>query len=288
MTEISQLFAYKPQIIDKKIIGEYDNVKIVQMEILSPVIAQNFRPGQFVILMVVQEGERIPLTITDVDLDKGSVTIIFQEVGFTTRLLSRLNIGDSLYHIVGPLGKPTHIEYFGNVVLIGGGVGSAEVYPVGLALKSKGNRIFSILGARNKNLLILEEKFKNFSDELYITTDDGSYGRKGFVTDVLKEMIDRNLKIDLIYAVGPIPMMMAVSKLTKPYNIKTIVSLNTIMVDGTGMCGSCRITYEGKIKYVCCDGPEFDAHKIDWDEIFNRNSIYLRQEKEILNKLSLY
>ncbi|MCS7227814.1 MAG: sulfide/dihydroorotate dehydrogenase-like FAD/NAD-binding protein [Endomicrobia bacterium] len=275
----------KPQILDKKVIGEFAETKILQIELFSPIIAQNYKPGQFVIIMVEERGERIPLTIADVDLKKGSITLIFQVVGYTTKLLSKLNKGEFLYHIVGPLGKPTNIELFGSVVLIGGGVGTAEIYPIAKALKEKNNKIITILGARNKNLLILEHEFKKISDEVYFTTDDGSYGRRGFVSDILQELVEK-IKIDLVYAVGPIPMMRTVAEVTKPYMIKTLVSLNTIMVDGTGMCGSCRITYDGKIKYVCCDGPEFDAHKVDWDEIIKRNNTYLQQEKEILNKLS--
>lgn len=282
----NKIYVTKPEILDKKVIGEFNGTKIVQMSIFSPIIAQNYQPGQFVIIMVEETGERIPLTITETDIQRGSITLIFQEIGFTTKLLGMKNKGECIYHIVGPLGKPTKIEYFGTVVIIGGGVGSAEVYPVTKALKEKNNKIITILGARNKNLVILEDKFKEISDEIYITTDDGSYGRKGFVSDVLQDILKNKVKIHMIYAVGPIPMMKTVANLLKPYGIKTIVSLNTIMVDGTGMCGSCRITYEGKIKYVCCDGPEFDAHKVDWDEILKRNMSYIQQEKEILKKLS--
>lgn len=282
---IDKILGLKPEILDKKIIGEFEGTRILQMEIYSPLIAQNYHPGQFVILMVEETGERIPLTITETDIQKGSITLIFQEIGFTTKLLGMKNRGEYIYHIVGPLGKPTEIEHFGTVVIIGGGVGSAEVYPVAKALKEKNNKIITILGARNKNLIILEDKFKPISDKFYITTDDGSYGRKGFVSDVLQEILRNGTKLDMVYAVGPIPMMRTISNLTLPYRIKTIVSLNTIMVDGTGMCGSCRITYEGKIKYVCCDGPEFDAHKVDWEEIEKRNMSYVQQEKEILRTL---
>jgi NAD(P)H-flavin reductase len=268
-----------PKIVDKKLLGEFANTKIIEIKILAPIIAQHYQPGQFVILMVVENGERIPLTITETDLSSGTITLIFQEVGFTTRLLNKLNIGDNLYHIVGPLGKPTEIKFYGTVVLVGGGVGTAEIYPVAKALKEKNNKIITIIGARNKNLVVLEDEFRKISDELFITTDDGSYGRKGLVTDVLQEVINKE-KIDIVYAVGPVVMMKAVSQLTKNFNIPTVVSLNTIMVDGTGMCGSCRITYDGKIKYVCCDGPEFDGHKVDWDEILKRSKTYIDQEQK--------
>jgi ferredoxin--NADP+ reductase len=271
-----------PKIVDKKLLGEFTNTKIIEIKILAPIIAQHYQPGQFVILMVVENGERIPLTITETDLSSGTITLIFQEVGFTTRLLNKLNIGDNLYHIVGPLGKPTEIKFYGTVVLVGGGVGTAEIYPVAKALKEKNNKIITIIGARNKNLVILEDEFRKISDELFITTDDGSYGRKGLVTDVLQEVINKE-KIDIVYAVGPVVMMKAVSQLTKNFNIPTVVSLNTIMVDGTGMCGSCRVTYDGKIKYVCCDGPEFDGHKVDWDEVLKRSKTYIDQEQKILS-----
>ncbi len=273
------------QIISKYLLAEFLNTRIHKIEVSASLIAQYFKPGQFVILMVEQNGERIPLTIAETDLKKGTITLIFQEVGFTTKLLGNLKAGDKLYHIVGPLGRPTEIKAYGTVVLIGGGVGTAEIYPVAKSLKEKNNKIITIIGARNKNLIILEDEFRRISNELYITTDDGSYGEKGFVSDVLKRLIEKNIQINLVYAVGPIPMMKVVSQITKPYNIKTLVSLNTIMVDGTGMCGSCRITYENKIKYVCCDGPEFDAHKIDWEEITNRSKTYILQEQQIIKKI---
>lgn len=276
----------EPKIISKQVLCEYNDVRVTKIKVYSPTISSHYQPGQFVIIMVTEKGERIPLTIADTDTNEGSITLIFQEIGYTTKLLGRLNEGDSLYHIVGPLGRPTEIKKFGTVLIIGGGVGTAEAYPVARALKQAGNKLIVILGARNKSLVILEDEFRKISDELYITTDDGSYGEKGFVTDVLQRLLTNTKNIDLVYAVGPIPMMKTVSNLTLQYNLKTIVSLNTIMVDGTGMCGSCRITYDGKIRYVCCDGPEFDAHKIDWQEISNRNNTYLQQERELLRKLS--
>lgn len=271
-----------PTIITKKILGEYNKIRITEIKLKAPIIAKNYRPGQFVIIMIDEKGERIPLTIVESEPKEGIIKLIFQEIGFTTKLLGKLKENDVLYHIVGPLGKPTHIEFYGNVILIGGGVGTAELYPVAKALKEEKNYLITIIGARNKNLIILENEFKKISDELYITTDDGSYLIKGFVTDILEKLLKEQRKIDLVYAVGPILMMKKVSEITKLYNIKTIVSLNTIMIDGTGMCGSCRITYDGKIKYVCCDGPEFDANKVDWEEIVNRNKTYIKHEELIL------
>ncbi len=270
------------KIISKKVIAEFSNTRIIRIEVYSPIISEHYKPGQFVIIMVEEKGERIPLTITETDLNKKTISLIFQEIGYTTKLLGNLKEDDVLYHIAGPLGKPTEITNYGTVVLIGGGVGTAEIYPVAKSLKEEKNKIITIIGAKNKNLVILEEEFKKISNELYITTDDGSYGEKGFVSDILKKLINQKIKIDLVYAVGPIPMMKVISEITKCYNIRTLVSLNTIMIDATGMCGSCRITYDGKINYVCCDGPEFDAHKIDWEEITNRNKTYLKQEEYIL------
>ncbi|MCM8781729.1 MAG: sulfide/dihydroorotate dehydrogenase-like FAD/NAD-binding protein [Candidatus Omnitrophica bacterium] len=274
------------EIIRKEIIAQSNNDRIVRLEITASDISQQVKPGQFVVLMVSEKGERIPLTVVDRDTKKGAITLIFQEVGFTTRLLGRLNPGDSLYALVGPLGKPTEIERYGKVVLIGGGVGIAETYPVAKALKENSNYIITILGARTKGLLILENALRQMSDELYIATDDGSYGKKGFVTDILQEKLTSGLpavSYNLIYAVGPIPMMRRISDLTRPYNIKTIVSLNALMVDGTGMCGCCRITVEGKTKFSCVDGPEFDAHLVDWEELTKRNRIYEDKEKYICN-----
>ncbi|MCM8826179.1 MAG: sulfide/dihydroorotate dehydrogenase-like FAD/NAD-binding protein [Candidatus Omnitrophica bacterium] len=273
------------KIINKDIISHYNNIRIVCLEISAPDISKMAKPGQFVVLMVCKEGERIPLTIVDNNLEKEIITLIFQEVGLTTKLLGGLKEGDSLYALVGPLGNPTEIKKYGNVILIGGGVGIAEIYPVAKALKEEGNDITTILGVRTKQLLILEKEMEKFSHKFYITTDDGSYGKKGFVTDILKEILTDNLTYNLIYAVGPIPMMREVSELSKPYNIKTIVSLNALMVDGTGMCGCCRVTVEGKTKFSCVDGPEFDAHLVDWDNLIKRNSMYLEKERHICNLL---
>jgi ferredoxin--NADP+ reductase len=234
--------------------------------------------------MVKEEGERIPLTIVDKDTD--SVTLIFQESGFTTRLLGRFRAGDSLYAIVGPLGHATDIKNYGKVILIGGGVGIAEIYPVARALKEAGNRVITVLGARSRELLILENELKSVSDEVLVVTDDGSYGRKGFTTDMLQELLGKD-KFGLVYAVGPIPMMRRVSEVSMNFKTRTVVSLNALMVDATGMCGCCRVTVAGKTRFSCVDGPEFDAHQVDWDELEKRSRIYEDKEKHIckLDKL---
>lgn len=274
------------KILNKQILTDYEGVRVVKIEIASPQISQKAQPGQFVVLMVSEEGERLPLTIAEKDSVKGAITLIFQEAGLTTKLLARLNAGDSLYSLVGPLGHPTEIKKYGKVIVVGGGVGIAEIYPVAKAFKAAGNHITTILGARTKNILILEEELRRASDELLIATDDGSYGRKGFVTDVLKDLMAKE-RYDLIYAVGPIPMMKAAAKATRDSGIKAIASLNAVMVDGTGMCGCCRVTVGKETKFACIDGPEFDAQLVDWDELMKRNRIYEEKEKHIciLNKL---
>ncbi|MGE4357390.1 MAG: sulfide/dihydroorotate dehydrogenase-like FAD/NAD-binding protein [Candidatus Omnitrophota bacterium] len=278
------------EIILKKIIASSSGVRVIRMELKSPEVAKKALAGQFVVLMVYEKGERIPLTIVDKDEDKGTITLIFQEVGLTTRLLGNLKEGEFLYSLTGPLGNPTDIKNYEKIVLIGGGVGIAEIYPVAKALREENKHITTILGVRTKDLLILEKELRELSDELYITTDDGSYGRKGFVTDVLSTMISDNnrlSRIDLVYAVGPIPMMKKVSQITKDKGIKTIVSLNALMVDGTGMCGCCRVTVNGETKFSCIDGPEFEAHQIDWEELEKRNKMYQDKETHIckLNNL---
>jgi ferredoxin--NADP+ reductase len=252
------------------------------MELSAPLIAQKVKPGQFVVLRIYEEGERIPLTVADARKEEGVLVIVFQEVGKTTRLLGTLQSGDEILDLVGPLGKPTEIENYGQVVCIGGGVGTPEIYPVARALRSCGNRVISIIGARSKNLLIMEKEMRAVSDELHITTDDGSYGIKGFVTDELKRIIERGLEINRVFAVGPVIMMKAVSELTRPHKIKTIVSLNPIMLDATGMCGVCRVCVDGETKFACVDGPEFDGHKVDFDLLLARQRIYLKEEKESL------
>ncbi len=268
------------KILDKDVLADYQGVRIVRLTIQAPDIAAKARAGQFVVLMVREEGERIPLTIVQADPGKGTIVLIAQEAGLTTKLLAGAKAGDSLHSIVGPLGHPTDIKKYGKVILVGGGVGIAEIYPVARALKNAGNHVISIIGSRTKELLILERELKEASSECIIMSDDGSYGRKGFVTQALKELLEKSA-YDLVYAVGPIPMMRAVSAVTKPFSIPTLVSLNAIMVDGTGMCGCCRVTVAGKVKFSCVDGPEFDAGQVDWQELMNRNSIYTEKEKHI-------
>jgi ferredoxin/flavodoxin---NADP+ reductase len=274
------------KILKKEILGNNPQTRIVKIVVSAPDIAKKARPGQFVALMVSEEGERIPLTIVEKDESKGAVTLIFQVAGLTTKLLEKVNVGDLLYAIVGPLGHATEIRKYGKVVIIGGGVGIAEIYPVTKAMKDASNHVTTILGTRTKDLLFLEKELKNASTEFYVTTDDGSYGRKGFVTDVLDELLKKD-KYDLVYAVGPIPMMKRVAQVTKTYGVKTLVSLNAIMVDATGMCGCCRVDVGGKVKFSCVDGPEFDAHEVDWDGLTKRNRVYCDKEEHIcrLNKL---
>lgn len=248
-------------------------------DIEAPMVARKAEAGQFIILRVHEEGERIPLTIADFDRKKGTITCVFQEVGKTTKELGTLNEGDCVKDFVGPLGEPSHIKNYGRVVCVGGGVGVAPVYPIARALKEAGNEVIGIIGARTKELLFWEEKMQAACTELRVTTDDGSYVRKGFVTDVLKEVIEEKGDVALCIAIGPWPMMRAVCNLTKEYNLKTVVSLNSIMVDGTGMCGCCRVTVGGQTKFACVDGPEFDGHQVDWSEMARRSVIYKPQEQ---------
>ena len=268
------------KILNKEIIADSQGMRIVKIDVHSPDIARKAQAGQFVVLMVKEVGERIPLTVVKADPVKGIVTIIVQEAGLSTKLLGSLEKGDSVYSMVGPLGHPTKIKKYGNVILVGGGVGIAEIYPVARAMKDAGNHITTILGSRTKELLILEKELKEVSNEILVMTDDGSYARKGFVTDGLKELLGKS-KYDLVYAVGPLPMMRAVSMATKPYAIHTLVSLNTVMVDATGMCGCCRVSVAGVTKFSCVDGPEFEANEVDWDELLKRNNIYVEKEKHI-------
>ncbi|MFZ2937079.1 MAG: sulfide/dihydroorotate dehydrogenase-like FAD/NAD-binding protein [Candidatus Omnitrophota bacterium] len=269
-------------ILNKEILTDISGTKVTLIKVSSGEIAAKAKAGQFIVLMVSEKGERIPLTVVDADKEKGAITLIFQEVGLTTKLLGKLNIGDSLYAIVGPLGHATEIKNYGKVILAGGGVGIAEIYPVAKALKAVGNHITAILGARTKEVLILEQELKSASDEIYIMTDDGSYGRKGFTTDILNELLSKE-NYNLVYAVGPIPMMKKVSEVTSEFNTKTIVSLNALMIDASGMCGGCRVNVAGEVKFSCVDGPEFDASAIDWQELEKRNKIYLDKEKHICN-----
>ena len=264
------------EIVEKKILS--DNVKL--MKVKAPLVAKKAQAGQFIILRIDEEGERIPLTIADYDRKKGTITIIFMEVGKTTKQLGTLKVGDKLLNFAGPLGVASEIEKFGTVVCIGGGVGIAPLYPIIRALKQAGNYVITILGARNEKLLMLENEIEEFSDELHICTDDGSKGEKGFVSNVLQNLIDEGKKIDIVWAIGPVIMMKVVSDLTKKYNIKTVVSLNPIMVDGTGMCGGCRVEVGGKTKFACVDGPEFDGHKVDFNNLMLRNRRFIRDEEK--------
>jgi ferredoxin--NADP+ reductase len=264
--------------------AEFLAPNIKKFIIEAPKIAQKRRAGQFVIIRVKDGGERIPLTIADSSLEDNTITIIVQGAGKTTKELNSLSSGDFIQDVVGPLGKPSHIEHFGTAVSIGGGVGTAIAYPIAVALKQAGNHTISIVGGRSKEFVILEDELKKVCDEVYPTTDDGSYGFHGFVTQKLKELIDSGTKVDFVLAIGPIPMMKAVAETTRPYGIKTVVSLNPIMVDGTGMCGGCRATVDNKTVFVCVDGPEFDAHKVDFSLLEQRNRTYRTDEQLALEK----
>jgi len=255
------------------------NSSVTLLEVEAPKIARKALPGQFIILRIDDDGERIPLTIGDYDREKGTITIIFQKVGLTTMLLGDLNVGDDIKDFVGPLGVPTHIdEGVKRVCVVGGGVGCAIAYPQAKYLHQAGYEVDVIAGFRSKDIVILEEEFKAACTNFYLTTDDGTYGEKGFVTDKLKSLIEAGNQYDLVIAIGPVPMMKFVCKTTEPYGLKTLVSLNPIMVDGTGMCGGCRVTVGGKVKFACVDGPDFDGHQVDFDELMNRNTIYREQE----------
>ncbi len=252
---------------------------IVLNEIEAPLIARKAKPGQFVILQATETGERIPLTMADVDPEKGTITIIYMIIGKSTALFADLKVGDSYDAVIGPLGKATHIEKEGNVVCVGGGTGIAVLHPITRALKEVGNNVTSIIGARNKDMLILEDKMTQASTDLKICTDDGSYGHHGFVTDVLKETLENN-DIKLVVAIGPVPMMKFVCKMTKEFNVPTMVSLNPIMIDGTGMCGGCRVSVGGETKFACVDGPEFDGHKVDFDQLTLRLQAFVEDEQK--------
>jgi ferredoxin--NADP+ reductase len=249
------------------------------MELAYPKLARKARPGQFVIVRASEDGERIPLTIADADPEAGSITLIFQVVGKSTTLLARMEPGDEILDVVGPLGVPTEIERFGRVLCIGGGIGAAPLYPIAKALKAAGNTVTTILGGRSKNLVMLEKEFRAISDALHITTDDGSHGRKGFVTDALKDLLAAGETFDRAWAIGPVPMMKAVCDVTRGAGIPTVVSLNPIMVDGTGMCGGCRVIVGGKVKFACVDGPEFDGHQVDFDTLAKRLTTYRDRER---------
>ncbi len=263
------------RIVEKKVLAP--SVKMFVVE--APRIARKGKAGQFVVVRIGEKGERIPLTIADSDAERGVITLIVQEVGKTTARLGALRQGERLLDLVGPLGIPSQIERFGKVVLVGGGIGVAPLFPIVRAMKNAGNFVISIIGARNKELLFWEEKIREFSDEVAVTTDDGSFGHKGFVTDALREVISREPHVDLVMAIGPVVMMKAVAEVTREPGIRTIVSLNPIMVDATGMCGGCRVTVGGKLKFACVEGPEFDGHLVDFDELMRRQRTYLEEEK---------
>ena len=268
-----------------KIVGkEHFSENVVKFEVEAPLIAKSRKAGHFVIVRVGEKGERIPLTIADADVEKGTITLVVQKIGVSTTRLCALNVGDEITDVVGPLGKATHIEKFGTVVCAGGGVGVAPLLPIVKSLKAAGNKVVTVLAARNKDLIILEKEMREFSDEVIIMTDDGSAGKKGLVTQGVEEVINRE-KVDLCVTIGPAIMMKFVSLLTKKYNLPTVASLNTIMVDGTGMCGACRLTVDGKTKFVCVDGPEFDAHQVDFDEMLMRMGAYREIEQaDLANK----
>ena len=259
--------------MNKIVNKEYFSANVVKLEVEAPLIARARKAGHFVIVRTGEKGERIPLTITSADVERGTITLVIQAVGKSTRKLCALEAGDYITDVVGPLGKATHIEKFGTVVCCGGGVGVAPLLPIVEAMKKAGNKVITVLAARTKELIILEEQMRQHSDEVIIMTDDGSYGRKGLVTNGVEEIINRE-KVDLCVTIGPAIMMKFVALLTKKYDLPTIASLNTIMVDGTGMCGACRVTVGGKTKFVCVDGPEFDAHQVDFDEMLIRLSSY--------------
>ncbi len=256
------------------------DVKLFEVE--APYVARKRQAGQFVIVRIHERGERIPLTIADANPERGSISIVVQGVGKTTKLLNTLEAGDAVLDIVGPLGKPSDIARYGTAVVIGGGVGTAIAYPTAVALKAAGNRVIAIIGGRTRDLVILESELRATSDEIHITTDDGSYGDKGLVTDSLKALIHAGQPIDYVLAIGPVPMMRAVAETTRPHGIKTVVSLNSIMVDGTGMCGGCRVQIGSESKFACVDGPEFDAHEVDFAVLSQRNAMYRTAEARAL------
>ena len=263
------------EILEKKVMS--DTVKL--MKIKAPMVAKKAVAGQFIILRIDEKGERIPLTIADYDRKEGTITVIFMEVGKTTKQLGTMKVGDKILNFAGPLGQPSEIEKYGTVVCIGGGVGIAPLYPIVRELKKAGNYVISILGARNEKLLMLEKEIDEYSDELHICTDDGSKGKKGFVSDVLQSLIDDGKEISVVWAIGPVIMMKVVADVTRKYDIKTVVSLNPIMVDGTGMCGGCRVSVGGETKFACVDGPEFDGHKVDFKNLMLRNRRFVCEEE---------
>jgi ferredoxin--NADP+ reductase len=267
------------KILEKEVLSDVNKLMVVQ----APEIARKAQAGQFVILRIDEHGERIPLTIADYDREEGTITIIFQEVGKSTMKMGTLEVGDAFATFAGPLGHPTEIEDYGTIVCVGGGVGIAPIYPIARALKAAGNTVISIIGARNKGLLFWEDKMQTASDELIVCTDDGSYKRKALVTEPLKELLESR-EIDHVWAIGPAIMMKFCAATTEPFGVPTTVSLNTVMIDGTGMCGGCRVQLDEGAKFVCADGPEFDAHKVDWDLLLARQRFYLDEEKQAVEQ----
>jgi ferredoxin--NADP+ reductase len=264
------------KILEKEVLSDVTKLMVID----APQVARKARPGQFVIVRVDERGERIPLTIADYDPDAGTITLVFQEVGKSTMHMGTMEPGDEFATVAGPLGHATEVENYGTVVCVGGGVGIAPIYPIARALKQAGNHVVSIIGARNKDLLFWEDRMRSVSDEITVCTDDGSHGRKGLVTEPLKEILEaRPGQISRVWAIGPAIMMKFIALATQPYNVSTIVSLNTIMIDGTGMCGGCRVLLEDGAQFVCVDGPEFDAHKVDWDNLLARQAFYRPEEQ---------
>ena len=271
------------QIVKKQVLTPQTKLVVVK----APYVAEKAEPGQFVIVRVREEGERIPLTIADYSREEGTITLVFQEVGLTTKLLGLLEQGDGILDVVGPLGVPARLPEAGVVVAVGGGVGVAPVYPKCKEMVKRGVRVISIIGARSRDLLILEDEMRRVSEELHICTDDGSKGFHGFVSEKLRELLEGGLKPDEVIAVGPLPMMRATCEVTKPFNIKTWVSMNPIMVDGTGMCGACRVTVGGETKFCCVDGPMFDGHLVDWSEAIRRANMYRDEERVALDRCAV-
>lgn len=264
-----------------RIVEKQDLTPMIKlMKVDAPAVAKKALPGQFIILRLHEHAERIPLTVADYDRDRGTITIVFQVVGKSTEDLAGVEAGESILNFAGPLGQPSEIEHYGNVVCIGGGVGVAPIYPITRSLYQAGNRITSIIGARSADLLFFEEEMRSVSRDFQIVTDDGSKGRQGLVTNALEEILQSGEQVDLVFAIGPVPMMRAVAELTKPHGIRTVVSLNPVMVDGTGMCGGCRVSVGGTSKFACVDGPDFDAHQVNFDELLARQRMYLKEEQK--------
>lgn len=264
-------------VVEKKVLNQITK----KITIYAPDIAAKAYPGQFVIFKIRSDSERIPLTLSSWDKEKGTISHVFQEVGYSTIEMGSLHLDDKVMHVAGPLGNPSEIKKFGTAVVVCGGLGTAVAYPVAKALKEAGNKVITIMGARNIELFILEDEMKAVSDEVYYTSDDGTKGQKGFVSDVMKALLEKDTKIDIVFAIGPPIMMMVIADITRPYNIKTIANLNPIMVDGMGMCGACRVSIDGKTQFACVDGPEFDAHKVNFKELMQRLKSYCTEEKNL-------